>query len=163
MGEPCLLLHFIFSTMRLFAWAAALLTVLPSLAFAADFFYNDVTGKSQWEEPEHPVAYEDEKGQKYWYDSSKDESSWEVRTRSIQPRRAPCATKTLAETPMVGSSDTRYGADALHPKARRVHTSIPTPHRAFYVRLLLAGRCNRGSWPGSDLPRTEVAAQAIAG
>jgi len=54
-----------------------LLTVLPSLAFAADFFYNDVTGKSQWEEPEQPVAYEDEKGQKYWYDSSKDESSWE--------------------------------------------------------------------------------------
>ena len=63
--------------MRLvFALAAVLLALLP-LTSAADFFYNDVTGVAQWEEPEHSVAYEDDEGKKYWFDRETDESVWE--------------------------------------------------------------------------------------
>eukprot|EP00959_Pyramimonas_sp_CCMP1952_P201624 4216596-Pyramimonas_sp.AAC.1 len=63
--------------MRFIFVLAALLVALLPLVGAADFFYNDVTGTAQWEEPDHPVAYEDDEGRKYWFDKSTDESVWE--------------------------------------------------------------------------------------
>lgn len=56
--------------------AAVVATLVPLVA-GNDFFYNDVSGKSQWEEPSDPVAHEDEEGRKYWFDSAKGESTWE--------------------------------------------------------------------------------------
>eukprot|EP00238_Polyblepharides_amylifera_P003633 CAMPEP_0196578866 /NCGR_PEP_ID=MMETSP1081-20130531/11590_1 /TAXON_ID=36882 /ORGANISM="Pyramimonas amylifera, Strain CCMP720" /LENGTH=103 /DNA_ID=CAMNT_0041898243 /DNA_START=108 /DNA_END=416 /DNA_ORIENTATION=+ len=48
-----------------------------SITHAADFFYNDVSGATQWEEPDLPVAYQDEEGRKYWHDGKSGEATWE--------------------------------------------------------------------------------------
>jgi len=63
--------------MNKFSIVCIVILAAVSITQAADFFYNDVTGKSQWEEPTEPVAYEDKEGRKYWYDSGKDAATWE--------------------------------------------------------------------------------------
>lgn len=131
----------------------ALALSLACPALAADFFYNDVTGKSQWEEPEQAVAYEDEKGQKYWYDSSKDESSWEVRALlTIRSR--------VGRPPRRFRMETRadpLDSVALHPCLSRGLTR----RRRRDVRLLLAAWCPVRTLLRS--PGREVAARAVLG
>ena len=67
---------------QIFSVVVGLLLAAAPLVSAADFFYNDVTGKSQWEEPTEAVAYEDDQGRKYWYESKADASTWEVRIQA---------------------------------------------------------------------------------
>jgi hypothetical protein len=47
-----------------------------------EYYWNEVSNVTQWEEPNVPVAYEDEEsGKKYYVDPKTGESVWEVRER----------------------------------------------------------------------------------
>lgn len=77
----------------LFACAA----VRQTLAAEREYFWNEVTNATQWEDPNVPVPYEDqETGKKYYVDPKTGESTWEVRDakgkgreseRVLAPRR----------------------------------------------------------------------------
>jgi hypothetical protein len=61
---------------------AALACVAVTHVAAADreYFWNEMTNATQWEEPAVPVPHEDpETGKKYYVDPKTGESVWEVR------------------------------------------------------------------------------------
>lgn len=66
----------------LFACAAV------SHAAEREYFWNEVTNTTQWEDPAVPVAHEDpESGKKYYVDPKTGESVWEVRSEGAMRAR----------------------------------------------------------------------------
>ena len=61
------------------ALAALFACAFTAHAAEREYFWNEVTNTTQWEEPNHPVAFEDsESGKKYYVDPKTGESVWEV-------------------------------------------------------------------------------------